>query len=171
MKKFKIVAGVIAVTLLAVIVATPFGIRYLCVHDMFVQINGDWKDQLVGASEGADRMIVEPQKGWFDPLPGPVEIRNADKIKMFRDIIEINVTLSGPVCDCKGDTWLRLFRGDKEVMLLSLHHGKCLRWDCGSWTGDARLTNRSQKLLRQWFAANGYEAWEKEREKTQGGGG
>lgn len=82
------------------------------------------------------------------------EVRDAARIKILLEAIDINEPQSGSHCMCCGDPAIELYAGDKLVMMLGIHHGQSLRWPDG-WPGDALLTPRGAAALRNWLAANG----------------
>lgn len=116
------------------------------------------------AADAKDEHPVEPAK--LASL-----IKQADKIVVFdgpmedakvlftstapKDISEFNdaLTVLPPKgwfhCMCDGTPAIRLYRGDRELALVTNHHGLSVR--CSLWASDAMLTDPEKWL--QWFDA------------------
>jgi WD40 repeat protein len=117
--------------------------------------DSDWTRSLRGAAVDADRLIVQDLDFHGKGRQPDCEIKGADKIRELFALIDIDVAGSGFHCRCDGEYWIRVFKGDKEVLILGYHHGRSLRWQRGDWKGDGLLTAASQEALPRWFQKNG----------------
>ncbi len=125
--------------------------------------NLEWADSLRAEAAGADRLVIQDIWRRKDARPN-YEIQGADVIGGMLDLIEIDAAGSGRSCDCLGQYLIQIYRSDKEVVTLSYHHGKSLRWRGGKWEGDGLLTSTAQEALPRWFKDNGYPALQDDRE-------
>ena len=56
--------------------------------------------------------------------------------------------VEGFACACPGSHTLEFFQNGKQVLALTIHHGKYLGWLGGSWKDDAHLTWPSRIYLK-----------------------
>ncbi|HEV2947384.1 MAG TPA: hypothetical protein VGX70_08405, partial [Gemmataceae bacterium] len=124
----------------------------------------EWKIHLAAASEGVDRLVVEPLLMSDDKKLSSFEIKGADKIKSLIELIEIDAAHSGYSCNCDGDHRFRFYKGDMLVLTLHYLHGNALRWPEGKWKGDALLTEATQEAMPLWFRKRGFPALQEMRE-------
>ncbi len=118
-----------------------------------------WKQQLVSALWGADRLVAGLTESYGGVAPAPVfEVQGPDKITELVDLIEINESKSWFHDMCHGDVLLSFYRQDELLVTLSYHHGKSFRWRHGKWKGDALLTGKSQRAMNRWLERNGWSS-------------
>jgi hypothetical protein len=102
--------------------------------------------------EGADRIVVD-RSTWPGSDPNPAfEVRGTDKVQAFLERIRIHS--GNGSCMCSGNLLFRFYRGDRELAVVSYHHGTRLRWRDAPWPADGLLTRKSQAAVRAWLTAN-----------------
>ena len=110
------------------------------------------------AASGLDRLVVEAVPEGRDADAPGIEIQGTEKVSEFFQTIELKTFQDGRRCACRGSLVFRFFRGEKESLTLSYHHGTRLDWHNGPWVGNAEMTEAGQQALGKWFADDGYEA-------------
>jgi WD40 repeat protein len=117
--------------------------------------NSSWTTPLRAAAADADRLVVHDMD-FFGKGPQPdCEIRGVEKVKEMLDLINIDASGSGFHCNCDGEYWIHLYKGDRAILTLGYHHGRSLRWHEGKWNGDGLLAAKSCDALPAWFKKNG----------------
>jgi hypothetical protein len=69
----------------------------------------------------------------------------------FRDALTVIRPKQWFHCMCLGAPAIRLYRGDKELVLISSHHGRSVR--CSLWTSDAEVSDQEKWV--SWFDVRG----------------
>lgn len=110
----------------------------------------DWA-QLAAAITGADRIVVHENLSKDAKLL--YSSTSGEDIAAFRDAVTIVPPKDGEGfhCMCLGTPAVRLYSGEKEVVLVTNHHGQSIRTSL--WTSDARL--KDQESWLRWFDARG----------------
>jgi hypothetical protein len=83
------------------------------------------------------------------------EVRDAEEIGGMIAGITIHNVPSSWRCMCCGSPTFEYYAGKKLLASVGFHHGHSLRWDDGSWPGDASLTKECAERLERWLAGHG----------------
>lgn len=124
----------------------------------FPRAGSERAETLRSALRGADRLTVSSVE--HAESPQAVSISGAEKIAQLVEQLDFNDAESGFHCMCLGDTEIAFFQGDRQLGVLSHHHGKSLRWQGGKWAEDSLFTPESAESWRRWFKEHGEPRFE-----------
>lgn len=120
-----------------------------------------WNQAFHEAVATADRLVVERD----DPESHDTSWQELSAVRGRQAVDEVagrihvaeDDRMNGMSCCCEGGVRLVFLRGDERLAVLTVHHGRALRWlePENPWTGDGHLTRESAVWLSEWLAAHG----------------
>lgn len=112
------------------------------------------------ALASVDRLEITPVNYSFsEQKPVSHVITGKEKIEELSGLLEFVETPGWGKCMCGGDYLIRFYWGERMVEQVSCHHGLRLRWEGGTWQGDAEFSPGVREAWDAWFDKNGYPAF------------
>lgn len=129
-----------------------------------------WAKQLEVELANADRLRVKASGSNEELLAKAgvlVDEKDPAQIRQLLAAIDIDESESDGNCACYGGPTMEFLTNGKVVAIVSVQHGKALRWVDGPWQADAKLTGPSRRSFQDWMAARGLVNLEKWVSRTE----
>ena len=100
----------------------------------------------------ANILKADKAVGFYQTKPLFYEI-TGEELKQLSPVFHIDEFHNSFSCICDAELILYFYKGEQLIQVLGIHPDKSLRWMESDWSGDAILSLRSQKRLKEWLSA------------------
>jgi hypothetical protein len=125
--------------------------------------NLDYKQRLLAAARGADRVVITPAGVATEYKMPSIELQGEAEVLELLSQFDVEPLETRPGkrisirCACDGDFHIDAYRGDTLLVSIGYQHGENIRWRSNRWDdSDRKLKSRS--AVPAWLETHGYPA-------------